>query len=225
MTTTGHSLLPTSPDVRLSWETEYFIGTFLPTLLASIFAIPWKILDHDTKTLEPFAHLARPGGGTATQTILLHYNGVSGLIHTLSTVFSADHAAVTLSTILKYSAALLSPLAAEGVHMGLQGACLLDFRESCTGTLRASATVVHVAQALLGVMGCAVVAYLLLLGGTWRNGAFGVASDPRCILGITCLSLNPFLRAVFGRESVQDPEGIFSGMCCRPTRIRCSRDS
>lgn len=191
-------------DAWLSPELVYFIGTFLPTLVASIFAIPWKILDLETKSLEPFAQLARPGGGRASQTLLLQYNGVSGLGFALRSLFTG-HSAVTLSTVLKYSAALLTPLAAQSVRLTLQGECLQDWTKHCTATLEASNTMIRIAQALLVVMGCVVVAYIFLL----RGKLFGVTSDPRSILGISSLSLNPYLTAVMRRTSL-GPDGMFS---------------
>jgi len=223
-TTTGswpsHTPKPSGPvtswsfqnqDVILSWETEYFIGTFLPTLLASLFANPWRLIDHDTKTLEPFAHLSRPGGGTAARTILLHYEGISGLVRVITQSPSPDHVVVTLSTLLMYSAALLSPLAAVSVRMGLEGDCLQDYRLSCTGTLRASDKVIRGTQALLCLVGCFTFAYCLLLGATWRKRAFGVTSDPRSILGIAKLSLNPFLTAALHGIPLQRSDGSFCG--------------
>ncbi|KAH7007438.1 hypothetical protein EDB80DRAFT_519773, partial [Ilyonectria destructans] len=182
----------------------YFIGTFLPTLLASIFAIPWKILDLETKSLEPFAQLARLGGGRASQTLLLQYNGVSGLGFALRALFTG-HSAVTLSTVLKYSAALLTPLAAQSVRLTLQGECLQEWTKHCTATLEASDTMIRIAQALLVVMGCTVIAYIFLL----RGKTFGVTSDPRSILGISSLSLNPYLTAVMRRISLGS-DGMFS---------------
>ncbi|KAH8908564.1 hypothetical protein BR93DRAFT_966622 [Coniochaeta sp. PMI_546] len=206
----GIGWLVVGVDSWMSWETEYVVGTFLPTLLASIFAIPWKILDHDTKTLVPFAQLARPGGGPAAQTILLHYDGISGLVRALAAFVSSHHAPVALSTFLRYSAALLSPLAAESVRLGLQGACLQDWKAHCTATLRASESVILFTQVLLSLMGCAVFAYLLLMGTTWRNRGFGVYSDPRSIVGIASLSLNPFLSAVLRAKQLEKEDGTFS---------------
>lgn len=191
-------------DAWLSPKLVYFIGTFLPTLLASIFAIPWKILDLETKSLESFAQLARPGGGRASQTLLLQYNGVSGLVFALRAPFTG-HSAVTLSTVLKYSAALLTPVAAQSVRLTLQGECLQDWTKHCTATLEASDTMIRIAQALLVVMGCVVIAYIFLL----RGKTFGVTSDPRSILGIASLSLNPYLTAVMRRISLGS-DGMFS---------------
>lgn len=206
---------PTTPPPVVGWLSldedgwlspglAYFIGTFLPTLLASIFSIPWKILDLDTKSLEPFGQLARLGGGRASQTLLLQYNGISGLFSALMALFTG-HSAVALSTLLKYSSALLIPLAAESVRLTLEGECLQDWTKHCTATLQASDNVIRTAQVLLSVMACAVIAYLVLLHGR----SFGVASDPRSILGIATLSLNPYLTTIMCSIS-PGSDGMFS---------------
>ncbi|PNP50255.1 hypothetical protein FNYG_15972 [Fusarium nygamai] len=206
---------PTAPPSPIGWllldkngwlsaDSAYFIGTFVPTLLASIFAIPWKILDLETKSLELFAQLACPGGGRVSQTLLLQYNSVSGLFSAFMGLFTG-HSAVALSTYLKYSSALLTPLAAESVRLTLQGECLQDSTKHCTATLQATDPVIRAAQAVLSAMACFVIAYIILL----RGRTFGVSSDPRSILGIASLSLNPYLSAHMRRISLGS-EGMFS---------------
>ncbi|KAH6867388.1 hypothetical protein B0T10DRAFT_572379 [Thelonectria olida] len=199
---TGWLLL--NEDGWLSAESAYFIGTFLPVLLASIFSIPWKILDLETKSLEPFAQLARRGGGRASQTLLLQYNGVYGLFSAFTALFTG-HSAVALSTFLNYSSALLIPLATESVRLTLQGECLQDWTKHCTAALQATDPVIRAAQALLSAMACVVIAYIVLL----RKRTFGVSSDPRTMLGIASHSLNPYLSAIMRRISLGS-DGMFS---------------
>ncbi|KAF4457936.1 hypothetical protein F53441_289 [Fusarium austroafricanum] len=214
----GDPNAPTAPAPNIGWllldgdgwlsaGTAYFIGTFLPTPIASIFAIPWKIIDLEAKSLEPFAQLARPGGGTASQTLLLQYNGASGLVSAFVGIFTG-HSAVAFSTYLMYGAALLTPLAAESVHLALRGECLQDSTKHCTATLQASNPVIRTAQALLAAMTCFVIAYIILL----RGRIFGASSDPRSILGIASHSLNPYLGACF-QKTFLGPDGMFSATC------------
>lgn len=96
-TSTSSALIPSAPCPGIGWcedewissESAYFIGMFLPTLLESFFSIPWKILDVETKSLEP-SQLACPGGGRATRTLLLTINGVSGLFSPLLALFTGQ---------------------------------------------------------------------------------------------------------------------------------------
>jgi hypothetical protein len=205
---------PTAPGPNIGWlslgddgwlsaQTSYFIGTFLPTLVASLFSILWKVLDTETKSLEPFAQLATPGGGTASETILLHYNGVHGFFSSITGLF-IGHPAVALSTFLKYSSALLIPLAAEAVHLKLQGGCLQDWKDRCTAVLEATDPVIRVAQALLAFMACLNIVYMLLVSR--RN--LGVSFDPRSMLGIASLAINPYLSALM-RRLPMGPDGMF----------------
>ncbi|KAG8355421.1 hypothetical protein FVEN_g6638 [Fusarium venenatum] len=191
-------------DAELSPHTMYFIGTFLPVLIASIFAIPWKILDHDVKSLEPFAQLASSSGKTAPHNLLLHYNGVSGFMAVFTAPFTG-HSAVALSTFLSYSSALLIPLATGSIGLTLQGECLQNWKKQCSAALEAADPTIRATQGLLAAMACAVIVYMVLL----RGRTFGVMSDPRSMLGIASLSLNPYLSAVVRRITLR-PDGMFS---------------
>ncbi|KAL8801402.1 MAG: hypothetical protein Q9182_004466 [Xanthomendoza sp. 2 TL-2023] len=46
---------------------------YLPTIIAILYSILWSWIDLDTKRLEPFFQLSRPGGANAADSILLHY--------------------------------------------------------------------------------------------------------------------------------------------------------
>ncbi|KAH7120732.1 hypothetical protein EDB81DRAFT_627223, partial [Dactylonectria macrodidyma] len=182
----------------------YFIGTFLPILMASIFAIPWKILDLEVKSLEPFAQLARPSGRTAPHNLILHYNGFSGFLAAFTAPFTG-HSAVALSTFLSYSSALLIPLATGSVGLTLQGECLQDWKKHCSAVLEAADPTIRATQGVLAAMACAVIVCMVLL----RGRTFGVVSDPRSVLGIASLSLNPYLSAIVRRITL-GPDGMFS---------------
>lgn len=46
---------------------------YLPTILAVLYSILWSWIDLDTKRLEPWFQLSRPGGAKAVDSMLLHY--------------------------------------------------------------------------------------------------------------------------------------------------------
>ena len=50
-----------------------FLSTYLPTLLSITLSIAWSWVDLDTKLLEPYFQMSKPGGATAADSILLHY--------------------------------------------------------------------------------------------------------------------------------------------------------
>lgn len=50
-----------------------FAYLYLPTLLAVLYSIFWAWIDLDTKRLEPYYQLSKPGGSLGKDSILLHY--------------------------------------------------------------------------------------------------------------------------------------------------------
>ena len=52
---------------------EYIIGSFVPTILAVVYSIPWHLLASAIQAIEPFYQLQRPEGVTAQDSIALDY--------------------------------------------------------------------------------------------------------------------------------------------------------
>ena len=50
-----------------------FSSTYLPTIVAIILSVMWSWVDLDTKRLEPYFQMSKPGGASAADSILLHY--------------------------------------------------------------------------------------------------------------------------------------------------------
>ncbi|TPX15958.1 uncharacterized protein E0L32_000292 [Thyridium curvatum] len=201
----GIGWLSRADSGSLSSSTVYFIGTFLPVLAAVLFAIPWKIIELDTKSLEPFAQLSTEEGSTASDTLLLHYDGPKGLFRAVAGAF-IGHVAVALSTLLVWVSTLLTPLAAETVGLTLQGDCLHDWKKQCTATLQVATPVVRAMQALLAIMSIALFAYMFIVV---RKRSFGLWYDPRSILGIASLSLSSQLTRTI-RQIPLKKDGVFS---------------
>ncbi|KAK4186670.1 hypothetical protein QBC35DRAFT_500646 [Podospora australis] len=54
--------------------TNYWVLTYLPTLVAVIYGRLWKVLDDEVKRVDKYARLRKPGGKTAKDTIFLEYH-------------------------------------------------------------------------------------------------------------------------------------------------------
>jgi hypothetical protein len=52
---------------------QYFIGAFLPTLLAVLFALLWAIIDAKVRDIEPFHQLMKSHGSPASSTLCMDY--------------------------------------------------------------------------------------------------------------------------------------------------------
>ncbi|KAK5660025.1 hypothetical protein OQA88_13493 [Cercophora sp. LCS_1] len=53
---------------------NYWVFTYLPTLIAVIYGRLWKVLDDEVKRIDKYARLSKPGGHCAKDTILLEYH-------------------------------------------------------------------------------------------------------------------------------------------------------
>jgi hypothetical protein len=50
-----------------------FLYRYLPTILAVTYAFIWHWIDVDTRRIEPYRQLSKPGGATGSNSLLLHY--------------------------------------------------------------------------------------------------------------------------------------------------------
>jgi hypothetical protein len=50
-----------------------FLYRYLPTILAVTYAFVWHWIDIDTRRVEPYRQLSKPGGATGSNSLLLHY--------------------------------------------------------------------------------------------------------------------------------------------------------
>ncbi|RYP47636.1 hypothetical protein DL768_006334 [Monosporascus sp. mg162] len=199
-TRTSDDIIPTkepeSTAVRVWRMTygEYFIGMFLPTILAMAISIPIRILDVNVKLLQPWHELAKPGGASGRRSLCLETGGWWGLINAVRWVFGGQ-VLIVLTTSLVLASALLVPLSAEAIAFDLQGTCVKGsgnakgcvyvvsvFREAAAGTL-----------ALLALMAMMVFTILFYLV-KWQSG---VGANPWSICGIASLSLNEDVRKLF----------------------------
>ncbi|RYO95331.1 hypothetical protein DL763_003755 [Monosporascus cannonballus] len=200
-TRTSYGIIPTkgpepSVVVKVKGITygEYFIGMFLPTILAMTISIPIRILDLNVKLLQPWHELTKPGGASGRRSLCLETGGWWGLINAVRWVFGGQ-VLIVLTTSLVLGSALLVPLSAEAIAFDLQGTCVKGsgkgrdcvyvvsvFREAAGATL-----------ALLGLMAMMVFTVLIYLV-KWQSG---VGTNPWSICGIASLSLNEDVRKLF----------------------------
>ncbi|KAK0642090.1 hypothetical protein B0T16DRAFT_449362 [Cercophora newfieldiana] len=122
--------------VYITWESDYFVAAVLPTLLATIFSIPWKTIHHDVTSLEPFHQMTKQSGLSVPDAVALNYGGWRSLFAP-AVAATSRHSPVVLSSLLEYSSVLIIVLAPGSVKMGLVGSC----PESAP--LRPGATGVH----------------------------------------------------------------------------------
>ncbi|SPO04820.1 uncharacterized protein DNG_07505 [Cephalotrichum gorgonifer] len=183
---------------------KYFVGKFLPTLLAIILAIPLRIIDLNAKIYQPFYAMNAENGALGSESMSLHFNGLNTFTKPFEMAFDGHPIPLITSAILLFSS-LMVPLAAEALGLKIHGHCRFDHIQGCALDLGVSPGPTH---ALMAILALIVVLLLLLLLFT-RNRESGLYANPWSIAGIASLSrgLNP--GADPARRGVEgDEEGV-----------------
>ncbi|KAL8851381.1 MAG: hypothetical protein Q9221_003652, partial [Calogaya cf. arnoldii] len=185
---------------------EYFIGAFLPTILAVLFTIPWYILFAAVQEMEPFYQLANPQGALACDSICLDYRASVNIIATFKAGLRG-HLAVLWAGLCSIVVLALAPLASETVFIGFvgQGRCTAtSSRDTCNPQLSVYPVAARAVQGILGLV--AVFTICLAITTSRRNS--GVYANPSRIAGIATLFQNSSLIEDFRQLH---PDGFNSG--------------
>ena len=190
----------------------YFTGAVLPTLLAILFLVPFKIIYLHVASLDPFCWIARPGGASGYDSILTSHLGLRSMLMPVLGAFSRRFV-VLVAAVLQWLAALTAPLAAESIGIVLVGSC---GREDSSGCLPVVAVSKAATRALVVVMALVslLAGMLLWLLRSWDTG---VTADPRSIVGIAGLCLDQDVRnelhatptnGIYIRGAISDKVGV-----------------
>lgn len=190
--TSTPSSIPSRVRVYSWTESDIFIGTFLPALLGVGLVIPLRILDLNAKLYQPWQALAKHGGGPGSQTLLLQYSGVLGVVWTpIVGLFSGKAVVPFLTTLMVACASFFVPLATEAVGLKLHGECYLNTASSrCGPALGVSR---GPAYALVGLL-AAVVVLVGVVGWLVSRWVTGVAANPWNVAGVASLAGSRLVR-------------------------------
>jgi hypothetical protein len=142
----------------------------------------------EVESMEPFHQVNRPNGATGRRSIFLDFDEWRQFFVPILSL-QGGHYAIALSSSVEYLSALVGPLAAEAVSMGLIGSCSSSSAKGCATVVRVSELPTRVLQ---GVMVVIAVLTLGLLALTARR-KYGVTDDPRSISRITLLASDRLL--------------------------------
>jgi hypothetical protein len=174
------TLLPSS---YVFTEEQYFVGAFLPTIIAVLFALPWMILDDRVRNLEPFHQLSRKQGASGA-TLCMDYISPFAFAAPVKALM-AGHWAPLLTSLLSISTIFIAPLASETVSIRLTGSCDAE-TTGCIPSLSIFPATARTIEALLAFM--AIITILLLI--YMRQYFTGVFAEPLSIAGIATLFHN-----------------------------------
>lgn len=175
---------PNRPDraVRNLTVGRYFIGTYLPTILAILLRIVVGMVYSSTKMMEPFYCLAEPDGALAKDFLNINYLSTNDSVDPFLAMFSGHWLMLTVS-ILYTGVGLLTPFTAE--FLTFTKFC--NTERLCGPEMRVNPTMGRILQALL-----AFTAIMLInLWRMQRKQRSGIYSDPSSIAAMTSLLHNP----------------------------------
>jgi hypothetical protein len=174
----------TTPYLFISWG-DYFVGFFLPTVLATILAIPIRILDVNAKLFQPWHALTRSHGAEGRDSLCLQTGGAKAVIVGARLLFGGQPL-VFLGTLLTLCSALMVPLASQAVGLQPVGDCGNGSGLQCTYQLSVFTQPAWATMALLCFMVGLVLAIAIILA-RWRTG---LATNPWSIAGTAGLAGN-----------------------------------
>lgn len=168
-------------------RSQYLIGSFLPTILAVLVAMPLKAIDNNARLFQPFIALATSKTGTTAEaSIFLRLYGWRSVLGAFPRTCRLRQPVVIVGRLLVAGAALLAPLAAEAVKVHVPDDCT----GACPGSLGLDRTSGRALQVLLVLLIALLVAMVALLA--WLKT--GVRQNPWSIAGMAALGVNKELR-------------------------------
>ena len=182
-------IVKTVTKVIKSTDGSYFVGKFLPVILAVLISIPVRIIDTNAQLYQPFYALNNANGGTGKNTMTLHFSGFVGFIRPF-TILSEGQPVPFITMLIVICSALMTPLATEAISLKLHGRCKLTAAEGCAIALGVSPTPTHALIALIAftiVLLCALLYFL-------RNWETGLYANPWSIVGMASLATNQQIR-------------------------------
>ncbi|KAK7429783.1 hypothetical protein QQZ08_003628 [Neonectria magnoliae] len=189
---------PTSGDTRVVYEATtytltsagYFIGKFLPPILAVLLALPIRALDQSAKQYQPFAALSRPRGAKGREALMLNFDGWKGLYLPFE-MLAHGQPVPFLTTLAVWASSVFAPLASEAIGLKIHGRCRKGAIEGCALELGVSESAAYALVGLMGGISIILAVTLTVLGRRWHTGVF---ANPWCSAAAGAFARNPEVR-------------------------------
>ncbi|OLN81040.1 hypothetical protein CCHL11_09410 [Colletotrichum chlorophyti] len=169
---------------------DYFVGKFLPVILAVLIRIPLRIIDLNAKMYQPFHAMAKEGGSLGKSSITLQFDGWAGFFAPVR-VLMQGHPVPFITELMVWSSSLLAPLSTEAIGMKLHGRCRITAIAGCGIQLGVSTMSAHALVAVLAFI-IVLLLVLLLFLRSWETGLY---ANPWSIVGISSLVRNSDIRS------------------------------
>lgn len=218
-TITPTTTLPSSPSTNSTGHyivftnSQYFLGAFLSTILAVLFALPWITIGAKVRSLEPFHQLSSPKGATASKTLFMDYASPLSAVAPIKALL-AGHWAPCIASMLSMTTIIVTPLAPEFVSIRVDGSCVTG----CEPSLSIFPIAGRIIESLLAFMAILTIALIFIML-PYNTGVF---AEPGSIAGIATLFYNEEVRADFheaGAAHNRDIKKLYKSMLQRRYRL------
>ncbi|KAJ4260605.1 hypothetical protein NW762_007348 [Fusarium torreyae] len=168
---------------------KYFLGKFLPPILAVMLSIPARVIDYNAQLFQPFYAMNQVDGAMGPESMNLHFDGWASVAEPFN-VLTQGHPVPFITMLIVWCAALLTPVAVEAIGFKMHGQCKINAFEGCAPALGVSPQSSNILLAILGLSIILLCALLFFL----RNFNTGLFANPWSVAGIASLASNKDVR-------------------------------
>ncbi|KAH7173501.1 uncharacterized protein B0J16DRAFT_350283 [Fusarium flagelliforme] len=168
---------------------KYFLGKFLPPMLAVMLSIPARAIDYNAQLFQPFHAMNQEYGARGSESMSLHFGGLGSIIEPFN-VLLEGHPVPFITMTIALVSALLAPIAVEAIGFKMHGQCKINAFEGCAPALGVSPLSSRILLALLGLIILLLCALLFCL----RDFHTGLYANPWSVAGIASLAANRDIR-------------------------------
>ncbi|KAM0433946.1 hypothetical protein ACHAPT_003890 [Fusarium lateritium] len=171
----------------------YFIGKFLPPIIAVLVAMMLRAINQAARQFQPFAALSRPDGALGKDALTLRFDGIDSIILPFKLLANSQPLPF-ITSLAAWASSFFAPLASEAIGLKIHGRCRQGTFDGCALELGMSPKAAYGLLALLIGIGALLVATIVVISRRWSTG---VAANPWCSANAAALmARNPDLRAL-----------------------------
>lgn len=193
---------PTAPNMPTFFSSmgpvrtagDYFLGSYVSTLVAVLYGLAWAMIYQHLLLLEPFYQLSTAQGSLANRTLTRNFSSLTS--HLMA--FLHGEWTVLIGTVLKGLSLIIITLAPEAISIHTIGTCNTKSK-GCTGKIGVLTPAARTIEALLCVI--AILTFYLIFA--LRKRKLNLRANPSSIAGLATLFWNFDIRKDF--TSTQPP--------------------
>lgn len=192
-TPTGNTRIVVEATTHTLTQSDYFIGKFLPPIVAVLLAMGISALNQAAQQYQPFAALTREGGALGREALLLSFDGWMNIYLPFKLLFN-NQPLPFLTSLAVWSSGFVAPLSSEAIGLKIYGRCSKNAIDGCALELGVSN---KAAYALIGLLGALIILLAFTLSVISRHWRTGVYANPWCAVNTAALvARNPEIRCM-----------------------------